>query len=232
MFKKLFLVYILFFQISFCADYSFEERQKIVQDIKSVVLLEELIATSIENYIETNLAIPQSLEDISFVQENINSSLFKDFSINVINRELIINYSLENVITDESLIKLYESDSFRKNTFFNKISKDIRIILSSDKSKHYYGLIKYQGSDILDCTTTKICKDNFNIKIRDGISSSSNILYEYEINNYSVGPMAINDDETLHTSEEFSLIPNGMILINSKGMKYIKDSDLINKIGG
>ncbi len=108
MFKKLFLVYILFFQISFCADYSFEERQKIVQDIKSVVLLEELIATSIENYIETNLAIPQSLEDISFVQENINSSLFKDFSINVINRELIINYSLENVITDESLIKLYE----------------------------------------------------------------------------------------------------------------------------
>lgn len=135
--------------------------------------------------------------------------------------------------SDAYIKSLYESNTFRKRTFYsnNKIS----FILKDDFAKHLVYLILNQTTGfagIVDCTTigSKYCKKGEDIYIYDDKDRTNKLMYYYK-GNFKTGPIIITSDKTLQTTnEEFDFLPKGAILYDELGLKYVKTSTGIEDI--
>jgi len=134
---------------------------------------------------------------------------------------------------------LYESDTFRKKTFF--YDGKIYIILKTNLAKSIFALIKKQNQDLLDCTNssskqycTKVDttgKFKTHIYIYSSTSKTvANLLMYYLPENFEKGPILIKDDISVYNRDEFKLIPVGARLYDFKGEKYLKTFDDIRKV--
>lgn len=230
--RKIFVVLLFLTHVLNAIELNFEQRQNLIFNIKQTIVNEELISESIQNYIKTNYKLP-TFSNLGLTINPLDTNYFNDYSIDTTNENLIINYNLKTDIDDASLISLYESNTFRDRTFYylsNNV-KTIRVILNDEIARHLYGLIKFNGGDITDCTTSAkdICLviDTNSIRINN---SSGTFLYEYKIENYKSGPMTVTSNTTLHTSSEFDFVPNGVSLIDENGIMYVKTDDGIKAL--
>jgi len=225
--KKLILFVLLSYFLN-ALDLNFEDRQDLIFKIKQTILNEELIAESMENYIIENYKLPTLITELGLDIPDVDTNYFLSYLISTLNQNLIIGYNLKSELDDLNLIKLYKSDTFRDRTFYYNDSgiDTIRILLNNDLARHIYGLIKFNGGDIVDCeiSVKNICLVTMTNSIRVK-NSLGNALYEYKIENYKSGPMMITDDTTLHTSSEFDFVPNGVNLMDTNGLQYIKTND-------
>ena len=241
------IIFIFLFTISFifALDLNdFNDRQKILQDIKKVVQNEESIARAYEKYILENYAIPTNINSLYTTNylgtsENFLSSI-SDFASNFNSFSLSqneISYSLKELLKNDSQIKtLYESNTFRKRTYFR--NEKIYFILEDVFAKHLYDLMKSSNiSGISDCpivvfTTALNCKENNHIyigltkKLEAGLVIPNTYLMAYHIDKFKTGPIIITDDTSKHITESaFDSISKGALLYDTNGVKYIKTLD-------
>lgn len=229
------IVVVLFFiliNISFSFDLNnFDDRQKVLLDVKSIVLYEESIAKAYEEYILTNYAIPNLTQiksligDVTTTVTGVTSTLTLDSSLT------IISYGISDALKVDSSIKaLYESNTFRKRTYFR--NGKINFLLEDEFAKHLYDLIKQKGS-IDNCpnsafTTPINCKENNHIYIQvtkklDGTDYvPDTYLMVYHIDKFKTGPIVITNVITDYTKSEFDSIPKGALLYDTDGIKYVK----------
>ena len=238
---RTFLILIIFLiNIAFCAELdlnNFEQRQKILQDIRTIVQYEESIARAYEEYILNNYDIP---DDMTLLYTDIylgaKSDFLKLFSTN--NISLYINdftidktkisYALkETLLGDFEIKKLYESNTFRKRTYLK--NGEINFVLEDSFAKHLYDLIVENNSKLINpCTSiypNKNCILNNHIYIKPtyagGVLDKS--LMYYHIDKFKTGPIIITDDTSKYSTEsEFSSISKGAILYDINGVKYVK----------
>ncbi|MDD2886279.1 MAG: hypothetical protein PHY66_00645 [Aliarcobacter sp.] len=229
------IVVVLFFiliNISFSFDLNnFDDRQKVLLDVKSIVLYEESIAKAYEEYILTNYAIPNLTQiksligDVTTTVTGVTSTLTLDSSLT------IISYGIsDDVKADSSIKALYESNTFRKRTYFR--NGKINFLLEDEFAKHLYDLIKQNGA-IINCpnsvfTTPINCKENNHIYIQltkklEGIDYvPDTYLIVYHIDKFKTGPIVITNVIADHTKSEFDSIPKGALLYDIDGIKYVK----------
>ncbi|QKJ28106.1 hypothetical protein [Aliarcobacter cibarius] len=236
--KKLYLIFIFLSNIAFSLDLTnFEDRQKILQDIKSVILKEESIASAYEKYILDNYAIPDKIDSLytsNYLGQSVDflsditdfSSNFNPFSIS----ENKISYSLK--LNDIQLKSLYESNTFRKKTYIR--DNKLYFILEDGFAKHLYDLIKLNNGQIIICPNSIItvpinCRDNNHIYI--GLTKKSDgtnfipdkYLIIYHIDKFKTGPIIITNDILKYSTESaFNSIPKGALLYNANGVKHLK----------
>lgn len=253
MINKIFLLSFLFVASLFSEEeiidtttYNFEKRQELLKLVNLTIREEESIARSYEEYILENYRLPTS--------GNINSllpSLGTSLSLSLIGEatDLIdtlklnissktIDYRLKDLVKKDTYVKqLYESDSFRKNTFY--YNGKIHIILKSDFAKNIYNLIKAQGKNLYFCddpSSGKYCikrdlsgikKDHINIY---ETSLKNKLLIYYFPEMYEKGPIIIINDISYYDNDEFKQLPIGVILYDFDGEKYLKTKDAIRKV--
>lgn len=230
-------VFIILFNFAFSLDLTnFDERQIILNEIKQIIIKEEQIAKAYEEYILENYAVPNiaNLLISDFLGTNFLTNLdltnFNTISINTTTVSSL-SYALKSVLSDDNYLKnLYESDTFRKNTFF--ADGKINMIVEDDFAKELLYLITKQGSPILDCTIagTKYCKNGDEIFIYDNLLRINFLMYFHK-DKFKTGPIIITKDTTLQaTNKEFEFIPKGALLYDEEGTKYIKTIDSVEKI--
>lgn len=217
----------------------FQNRQKILLDIKQIVQKEEEIARSLEKYLLTNYSLPLNINllyttdylglSVDFISliSNFNDN-FNAFSI----VDNSISYALKDIVkNDISLKTLYESDTFRKRTYYR--NSKIYMVFEDDYAKHLYDLIKRNGSGIDSCTPLNLensCVYNNHIYVKPTYTTGkiTDFLISYHIDRFNTGPIVITSNTALHLTEsEFKSIPRGIILYDTKGVKYIKTTDSI-----
>ena len=244
-------ILVLFFITNFLQANSdfFEQRKILVDKVKKVIQQEESIARAYERYIIDNLAYPTNISQLktaNYLGTTFKSSfdsgdelLFEDYVLNA-NGKLNFNYRLitSNTDIDVSIKALYESTNYRENTFIY----DSKVILRLNDSyaKTLHTLMQMQSKAINACsdTTIKYClKDNhiyiFNSTDKfenNGNIKLDNLLMFFYIENFKTGPIIINDDRTLHDSEEFLNLVPGTQLIDFKNEKYLKTYDDIRRL--
>ncbi|QKF65736.1 hypothetical protein AVENP_0156 [Arcobacter venerupis] len=243
--KKILIIFFIFFSFSFSLELNlnnFEDRQAALRDVKTLILYEESIAKAYEEYILTNYSIP-TLTQITSLIENIslinpiNSTFTLDGTL------MKISYGLIDEIKADSSIKaLYESNTYRKRTFFR--NDKISFILEDEFAKHLYDLIKQSG-EIINCPTnsgtiTKVnCKQSNHIYIGvTNIKKDTRVntyepdvyLMVYSIDKFKTGPIVITADSTEYTQSEFDSIPKGALLYDVVGVKYVKTIDGIKAL--
>ena len=242
--KKLFFIFIFLSNIAFSLDLTnFEERQKILQDIKSVILKEESIAKAYEKYILDNYAIPTDINSLYTAKYLDSDTTFisdiQNFGTNF-NSFLIskneISYALKDSLKRDTQLKnLYESDTFRNKTYFR--NNKLYFILEDVFAKHLFDLIKFNdGNEIEDCKTIpiKVCKFNNHIYIKpevispfkylDGVDGLKieGYLINYHIDKFKTGPIIITNDTSKYLTDIFNSIPKGALLYDTNGVKYLK----------
>lgn len=228
--KKIVIIFFIFVNISFSLDLdNFEERQKALQDVKTIILYEESIAKAYEEYILTNYAIP-NLTQIKSLIGDITTTLNLDGTL------MKVSYGLNNDLKADSLIKaLYESNTYRKRTYVR--NDEVNFILEDEFAKHLYDLIKQNGGAIQNCPITVFtipinCKENNHIFIQltkklDGLEVvPDSYLIAYHIDKFKTGPIIITNDTSKHiTQSAFDSIPKGALLYDTDGVKYVKTID-------
>lgn len=250
--KKIFLLIFLMLNISSlnAADtsISFLDRQVLLEKVKSVIKEEESIAKAYELYLISEYKKAKTLSTL--IHENYlgtdfkisfsapNNSYFNNYSLS--QSDNYINYRLKTLLIKDTKIKdLYESDTFRKKTFF--YDNKIYLLLNTNLAKSIYTLIQKQGEDLLACSDSsskQYCIQNdvnnaYKTHIfiyRSTTKSASNIMMYYLPENFEKGPILIKDDISLHSRDEFKLIPIGSTLYDLKGVKYLKTKDDIQKV--
>ena len=236
--KKLYLIFIFLSNIAFSLDLTnFEDRQKILQDIKSVILKEESIANAYEKYILDNYEIPDKIDSLytsNYLGQSVDflsditdfSSNFNPFSIS----ENKISYSLK--LNDIQLKSLYESNTFRKKTYIR--DNKLYFILEDGFAKHLYDLIKLNNGQIIICPNSIVtvpinCRDNNHIYI--GLTKKSDgtnfipdkYLMVYHIDKFKTGPIIITNDILKYSTDNiFNSIPKGALLYDINGVKHLK----------
>lgn len=233
--KKLFLFFIFFNIFSFAEDFStFENRQKILQKIRTVIVQEESIARAYENFLLKNYKIPTFLDLITAdylganFLDNFDTTNFNSFTLN--NLTLSYAFKSTDIKNDEDLKKLYESDIFRNRTYFQ--NNLIYFTFENEFAKHIYFLIKRQNSPILDCTnisSKRYCTKNNHIYIYSDDAKSALLMY-YHKDKYKTGPFIITNNTTLYSNIEFSTIPKAIVLYDTDGKKYIKTTTEIKAL--
>ena len=241
------IIFIFLFSINFifALDLNdFTDRQKILQDIKKVVQNEESIAKAYERYILENYGIPTNINllyttnylgtSASFLSSISDfSSSFNSFTLS----QNKISYSLKDVLKNDSDIKtLYESNTFRKRTYFR--NNEIHFILEDIFAKHLYDLMKLSNiTTINNCpivvfTTPVNCKENNHIfigltkKLDGGLIVPNSYLMSYHIDKFKTGPIIITDDTSKHITEDiFDSLSKGSLLYDINGVKYLKTLD-------
>lgn len=230
--KKVVILFLILINISFALELNnFEDRQKVLQDVKSIILYEESIAKAYEEYILTNYAIPNLTQiksligDISTIVTGVTSPL----SLNSFLTKISYGIS-DDVKADSSIKTLYESNTFRKRTYFR--NSEINFILEDEFAKHLYDLIKQNGA-INNCPNSAFstpinCKENNHIYIQltkklDGTDYiPDRYLMVYHIDKFKTGPIVITNIIADYTKSEFDSIPKGALLYDTDGLKYIK----------
>jgi len=232
--KNLFLIFLFFSNISFSLDLNnFDERQEVLQSVKTIILYEESIAKAYEDYILTKYSIPtltQVKDLIGILNTQVsgitNTLTFNPFSISG-NK---ISYSLK--LNDSEIKSLYESNTFRKKTYIR--DNQIYFILEDGFAKHLYDLIKLNNGQIIICPNSIItvpinCRDNNHIYI--GLTKKSDgtnfipdkYLIIYHIDKFKTGPIIITNDILKYSTESaFNSIPKGALLYNANGVKHLK----------
>ncbi len=231
------LKYFFFFLFSLnflCATSTFESKQKTFQDIKKIVQNEESIARAYEKYILDKYNIPSSINDLYTVDylgdvaaNNSFIASLTDFSTNFNTFSIVnsnqLSYALKDVMKNNSSEqKLYESNTFRKRTYF--ADGKVYFILEDEYAKHLLNLINRLGSEIRDCTSIlskKYCIKENHIYLYTS-DSKTTVLFYYHQDKFRSGPILISNDTTLHDEEEFNYIPKGALLYDTKGAKFIK----------
>lgn len=229
------IFYILIFYVYTAFGLSdFEIRQKDLQDVKIVVQNEESIARAYEQYILTNYNIPSSINDL-YTSDYLGTktqflSSISGFATNFLEPTFVdtkISYALlERLKKDASIKTLYESDTFRKKTYYR--ADKISFVLEDSFAKHLYDLIKQNGSGLVTCSSSfpnKNCVLNNHIYIKPTYTGTviTSYLMTYHKDKFKTGPILITDNTGLHvTSSEFNSVPKGALLYDIKGVKYVK----------
>ena len=230
--KVVIVLFFILINISFSFDLNnFEDRQKVLLDVKSIILYEELIAKAYEEYILTNYDIP-NLNQIKSLVGNLETAVTGVTTTLTLDGTLTkISYGIsEDVKADSSIKALYESNTFRKRTYFR--GDKINFILEDEFAKHLYDLIKQNGA-INNCpnsafTTPINCKENNHIYIQvtkklDGTDYvPDTYLMVYHIDKFKTGPIVITNVITDYTKSEFESIPKGALIYDTDGIKYVK----------
>lgn len=238
------MIFIFLFSINFIFALDlddFNDRQKILQDIKKVIQNEESIARAYEKYILENYAIPvniNSLYTTNYLGTSVNFlSSISDFASNFDSFALSqnkISYALKTILQNDSQIKtLYESNTFRKRTYVR--NGEVYFILEDVFAKHLYDLMKLSNISVInDCpiivfTTALNCKENNHIfigltkKLDGGLIVPNTYLMAYHIDKFKTGPIIITDDTSKHITEDiFDSLPKGALLYDVFAVKYVK----------
>lgn len=227
-------ILIFTFNIVFAVDLAdFEYRQKILLDVKKVVQDEESIARAYEQYILDNYKIPVNISALytssylglstDFLDGISNfSTNFNTFNLG----ENYISYGLKDTLTvDTRITSLYESNTFRKRTYYR--NNKIYIVLEDYFAKHLYDLIEQNGSGLSTCiglSNIACIKDNhIYIKPTYTLNEITDFLISYHIDKFKTGPIIITSNTALHiTRREFDSIPKGAILYDTTGAKFVK----------
>lgn len=235
--KKIVIIFFIFVNISFSLDLdNFEERQKALQDVKTIILYEESIAKAYEEYILTNYAIADLTQIKSLIGDITTTISGITTTLNLDGTLMKVSYGLNNDLKADSSIKaLYESNTYRKRTYVR--NDEVNFILEDEFAKHLYDLIKQNGGAIEDCPKTVFtipinCKENNHIFIQltkkfEGLEVvPDTYLIAYHIDKFKTGPIIITNDTSKHiTQSAFDSIPKGALLYDTDGVKYVKTID-------
>lgn len=239
MISRVIILIFLSFSSLFSIDLtSFEGRAQASQDIKGLILKEEEMSKAYEEYILENYDVPttndlvgtSTLLESTFL-DSIDTTLFNKISIDSITK---FTYGLKaELIADNYMKSLYESNTFRNRTFI--IDDKVSFVIEDDFAKQLLYLIVNQTSGVSgipDCPIPSIlnfkyCKKDSHIYIHD--DSNTELMY-YHKDKFKTGPIIITEDTALHTNEEFTFIPKGAILYDTNGMKYVKTINSIELV--
>lgn len=211
-----FIVFMSNFLFSQVLD-DFSTRQEILLKLKSLIKKEELVFKAYEKYLLNNFVLPSSINTLKS-EEYLGTKFLEAVDGNYFNNLTLdansLNYGLKAVLKNDIYIKsLYESDIFRKNSFFK--DDKIHFIFEDDFSKTLFYLNKYKG----DKHYFEV--ENNHIKVYE-TSSKINLLLSFHIDKYKTGPMVITKDRTKHNADIFKVLVNGTILYDVDGVKFVK----------
>ena len=244
--KKILFILFLLINLSFAFDLNkFEDRQSVLQDVKTMILYEESIARAYEEYILKNYSIPNDtniggLIDTLTLKNDIGTTI----NLDPLNTKISYNLKSEIKTADEGIKTLYESNTFRKRTYYEKNSGKIYFLLEDEFAKHLYDLIKQNNGVILNCPTTEgnvtkqNCKLNkhiyigvtnikkYTVKNSQGndevIYEPDNYLITYHIDKFKTGPIVITTDSSKYSLNTFDFISKGALIYDTNGLKYVK----------
>lgn len=227
---RLFLIFVISF--TFLQSETFEERQKTLQDIKSVIQYEESVARIYELYILNNLKLPTIAQINNLLGGNVKDFITIDDKINDVTLTSglpKISYALgDDLIADTSIKSLYDSNTYRKKTYVR--GDAVYFILEDIFAKHLFDLIALNNNtnkEIKECGSTnsdKACIYNNHIYIEPTYASGSISGYfmAYHIDKFKTGPIVVTDDTSKHSEEVFKSIAKGTLIYDITGVKYIK----------
>ena len=232
--KNIFFIFVFFSNISFSLDLNnFDERQKVLKSVKTIILYEESIAKAYEEYILTKYSIP-TLTQVKNLIGNLNTQVSGITNTLTLNKDITkISYALNSeLLADNNIKTLYESNTFRKRTYVR--NNEVYFILEDVFAKHLYDLIKISKEVISTCPNTDFsvpinCIENNHIYIQltkkfDGVTLVlDSYLMAYHIDKFKTGPIIITNDTSKHITESvFDSIPKGALLYDTNGIKYTK----------
>lgn len=226
--KKLLFIFIFLSNISFSLDLNdFKDRQSILQDVKSIILYEESIARAYEEYILTKYTLPTITEIktmIGDLQNLQNADITPSFSLNS-NQLTKISYNLSDDINNDDIKALYQSNTFRKRTYYR--NNEINFVLEDIFAKHLYDLIKQKGSGLGVCAgvANADCINNNHVYIKPTYTLGviTGFLINYHIDKFKTGPIIVTSDTSKHiTEKEFDSIQKGALIYDVTGIKYLK----------
>lgn len=249
--KKLLLLFLVLVTYSCSLDLNnFKDRQAVLQDVKKLILYEELVARAYEDLLIKNLDLPTT-SDIEVITDNattgiktlIKNSIYGALSVDSSATKFSYNLKTGDLVgSKEEITKIknfYEDNSFRKNTYIQ--GDNVYFILKDDFSKHIFDLIS-QGKTIkkgcepgISCIQndkTKLFFNHIYIDVDADADFQDDVpekyLMAYHIDNFKTGPIIITTSRTKQTSEKiFQSIPKGALMYDFDGVKYVKTSDSI-----
>lgn len=214
-----FIVFISNFLFSQVSD-DFSLRQGILLKVKSLIKKEELVFKAYEKYLLKNFVLPSSINTLkteAYLGDKFLEAVDENYFNNLTLDDNSLNYGLKAVLKNDTYIKnLYESDTFRKNSFFK--DDKIHFIFENDLSKVLFYLNKYKD----DKHYFEV--ENDHIKVYE-TSSKINLLLSFRADKYKTGPMVISNDRTKHNADIFKILVNGTILYDENGVKFVKTQD-------
>ena len=241
--KKVLFLICVFVNFSFALDMNkFEDRQEVLQDIKKLILYEELVARAYESFLMENYTLPSTsdITDItdttSGIKKLIRHEIYNNLSLD--ENATKLSYGLKTTYKEiDEIKKFYEDNSFRKNTYVQGDS--VYFILEDDFAKHLFDLISYDVEITQNCEDsgsciqkdkTKAFNDHLYIDIYDHDDEDVPIDYlmAYHKDNFKTGPIIITTDRIKqNTNPIFNSIPKGALMYDHKGVKYVKTKDSI-----
>jgi hypothetical protein len=235
---KIFLLLFLIVNFLKAEDLPFIEQQELLLKVKIIIQEEESISSAYESFIINENKIPSTFSELI-----TDDYLGSDFSLTSFDTSIVSidDFSFRKSITnrlegtiykdDERIKNLYESDLFRKRTYFD--NDYISIKLEDEFAKHLYFLSSTGGFNLLGCgiiPKKKYCIKDDDIYIYEN-NTQSNLLMHYAIEKFKTGPIIITKLTSYHTtSDEFNYIPMGTILYDTEAVKYIKTRSSIEVI--
>lgn len=236
---KIFLSLFLVYSFMYAEDSAFIEKQKLFLNVKTIIQEEESIARAYESFIINEKKLPITFDELltddylgttfSLTSFDTSTASVDDFAyVKKINNRLK-DTTLEN---DTNIKNLYESDLFRKKTYYFD-SDTIGIKLEDEFANHLYFLSSTGGFNLIECGTTpkkKYCTQDDDIYIYEE-DAQTNLLMYYSVENFKTGPIIITSDTSLHiTSDEFNYIPRGALLYDTEAVKYIKTTSSVEVV--
>jgi len=236
---KIFLSVFLIVNFLNAADTDFITKQKLLLKVKTIIQEEESIARAYESFIINEKKLPITFNELKtddYLGSTFSLTSFDTSTASVDNFNYIkkINNRLKNTtLADDTSIKsLYESDLFRKKTYYYD-SDTIGIKLEDEFANHLYFLSSTGGFNLLECGSSpkkKYCTEDDDIYIYKE-DTQTNLLMYYAIEKFNTGPIIITKDTSLHiTSDEFNYIPRGALLYDTEAIKYIKTTNSIEVV--
>ena len=245
--RKILLILILLINLSFALDLNkFEDRQSVLQDVKTMILYEESIARAYEEYILKNYSIPNDTNISNLIGTlTLKNDIGTTINLDPLNTKISYNLKSEIKTTDEGIKTLYENNTYRKRTYFR--DEKINFLFEDEFAKHLYDLIKQNGGAILNCPTTEgivseqNCKLNkhiyigvtnikkYTVKNSQGndeiIYEPDNYLITYHIDKFKTGPIVVTTDSSKYSLSTFDFISKGALIYDTNGLKYVKTID-------
>jgi hypothetical protein len=230
---RIFLVLLIIQNFLYSADSAFITQQKLLLNVKTIIQEEESMARAYERFIINERKLPilfSELKNNNYLGSGFSLTSFdstalieSDFDFNL---KKNINNRLKGttLVNDTSIKHLYESDLFRKKTYY--VDTDtIGIKLEDMFANHLYFLSSTGGFNLIECNTIpkkKYCTKGDDIYIYKE-DSQLNFLMYYSIDKFKTGPIIITSDTSLHiTNDEFNYIPKSALLYDTEAVKYIK----------
>ncbi|WP_122893733.1 hypothetical protein [Arcobacter peruensis] len=240
---KIFLTLFLISSFLNAADSSsFSDKQRLLLVVKQMIQDEESIARAYENYILNEKKIPEDFDTLvtdEYLGSSFKSTLIPElsnFSFNF-KKQLTSRFIKTSLQGDASYESIYESDSFRKKTYYNtngtpddKTDDFVGFKLEDEFVKHMYFLSSTGKFDLLECkdlNKEKYCwgeedSDDENVIYIYTDDTQTDLLMYYSIDKFKTGPIIINKDAAPYDEDEFKSLPRGALLYDTSAVKYIK----------